>query len=525
MKKKLYFYIWVSPDFEQNIAVLTHKICLKRYIGVFDEVNFVVATDDYPSIDGDLLKGISFIKDVCGDMEYNLMIVKNDKHFGELESFRELILPLISKDKDEMVFHGHVKGVNDVTIPYRNVNSVLRWIISMYYYSLEYTEEAENKLIDGAMYGSLLTKFPKRDGNLKYHDKLYIGSFYWFNPKNVKKYMVGNIDELADRFCVENLSQIVDEHKLFSHNDLITENTIADLYNLKKEQWQTYLSYYGDSGALYEIQNDIIASAYRNAGIILPNTEDNLDIFVISHKNFETERVNPIYKIVCSENDDVVSDKLKVIKVPATLANDGWSEWQKIFEIFRGNAGKLKEYVGICHYHRYLNFGNDVNYVPNMNELFKDADVCVCNRVHVTGGLRQQYGACHCIEDYDICGEVIKDLYPDMYNTFVGESYFGKSMLAGNIIILKRDDFINLCNFMFDVLFEYCERVGIDDTSNESFHEHVKNNMDKYSKKHYIDDVNFEQQSRIPAFLSERLLTVWVMYTFKRIRLFEMIEN
>ena len=273
------------------------------------------------------------------------------------------------------------------------------------------------------------------------------------------------------------------------------------------------------------IQNDIIASAYRNAGIILPNTEDNLDIFVISHKNFETERVNPIYKIVCSENDDVVSDKLKVIKVPATLANDGWSEWQKIFEIFRGNAGKLKEYVGICHYHRYLNFGNDVNYVPNMNELFKDADVCVCNRVHVTGGLRQQYGACHCIEDYDICGEVIKDLYPDMYNTFVGESYFGKSMLAGNIIILKRDDFINLCNFMFDVLFEYCERVGIDDTSNESFHEHVKNNMDKYSKKHYIDDVNFEQQSRIPAFLSERLLTVWVMYTFKRIRLFEMIEN
>lgn len=266
MKKKLYFYIWVSPDFERNIAVLTHKACLKRYIGVFDEINFIAAVDDYPSIDGDLLKAIAFIKDVCGDREYNLMMVKNDPTTGEFHPFCQTILPLIAKGDDEMAFYGHIKGISDVNLPFRNAYSVLRWVISMYYYSIEYSHEAEEKLQHGAMYGPLLTNFPNREENLRYHDKLYIGSFYWLNPKNVKNFMVGNTSELTDRFCAENLPQIVDEHSLFSHNGMITENTVADLYHLRKENWPRYLSYYGDSDILYKIQNEIITEICGNEG-------------------------------------------------------------------------------------------------------------------------------------------------------------------------------------------------------------------------------------------------------------------
>ena len=95
----------------------------------------------------------------------------------------------------------------------------------------------------------------------------------------------------------------------------------------------------------------------------------NVDIFVFTHKQFETERTNPVYKIVTSSDCDVVSDKLDVIKLDCELSNVGFSEWQKIYELWK--RGGFKDYVGIAHYHRYLSFGPDVNYLPDIDELFE----------------------------------------------------------------------------------------------------------------------------------------------------------
>lgn len=270
MKRKLYFYIWASPDFERNIAVLTHKACLKRYIGVFDEINFIAAVDDYPSIDGDLLKAIAFIKDVCGDREYNLTMVKNDPNTGEFHPFCQTILPLIAKGDDEMVFYGHIKGISDVNMPFRNAYSVLRWSISMYYYSLEHIADAEEKLKNGySAYGSLLTHFEINPGvALQNHNKFYLGTFYWINPRYAHDNLYYNSvpNEFKTRFLSENFPMLLKEESLASYNMVCTENTVADLYFLRKENWPRYLSYYGDSDILYKIQNEIITEICGNEG-------------------------------------------------------------------------------------------------------------------------------------------------------------------------------------------------------------------------------------------------------------------
>ena len=131
MKKKLYFYIWVSPEFDRNVAVEVHRMCLKQYVDRFDELNFIVSIGNDFSLDGDVAKAIAFIKDVCGDRDYNLFVVKNDEGFCECAAFQQFILPLIAKEDDSMVFFGHVQGASDVNMPFRNKYSVLRWVISM----------------------------------------------------------------------------------------------------------------------------------------------------------------------------------------------------------------------------------------------------------------------------------------------------------------------------------------------------------------------------------------------------------
>jgi len=250
---------------------------------------------------------------------------------------------------------------------------------------------------------------------------------------------------------------------------------------------------------------------------------NNIDIFVFSHKNFETDRTNPVYKIVCNKEDNVSSDKLDVIKLDCELSNIGFSEWQKIYELYKQKQVELNDYVGLAHYHRFLSFGDDVNNVPEMSEIFKKYDVLDKHPINV-GNLRNQYSACHNVNDFDLAFGILKEMHPEL-NDKIDKVVNDGVMFDSNIMILRKNDFISLCDFVFPVLFEYCNRVGIDRTSDESFLEYKNKHIMDYMKMHKQDDYNFDEQARICSYLAERLVAVFLFTKFKNIGILPMVEK
>jgi hypothetical protein len=275
MNKILYFYFWVSNDFEDNIAVKTHKYCLKKYIGVFDECNFVVALDDVLDVKS-MEKAITWIDSVMCGKKYNVRFIKNTE-IRESVVVLEDILPKIIQKSSDLVFVAHMKGVTNVTDGVRNKYSVLRWIISMYWYNFEYLGEVVYNLnheTGGAMYGALLTHFKNHlnpENSIVSHGAIYLGGFYWLQPYNYPKYCIYNCDELIpkdgiSRYFNESLCKCIVFEYLKSHNNVCTENTIADLYYLEKEKWPAYLENYGDAEKCFDFQNEVLMNTIGELG-------------------------------------------------------------------------------------------------------------------------------------------------------------------------------------------------------------------------------------------------------------------
>ena len=111
-------------------------------------------------------------------------------------------------------------------------------------------------------------------------------------------------------------------------------------------------------------------------------------------------------------------------------------------------------------------------------------DVIVPKTVKIiTHNVKSQYKALHHIEDYEICANIIKKLYPDYVDSF-NEVSKRKWLYAYNMCILSKKNYDKYCKWLFDILFELEKRVSIDE-------------YDNYNK-------------RIFGFLSERLFNVWL---------------
>lgn len=221
--------------------------------------------------------------------------------------------------------------------------------------------------------------------------------------------------------------------------------------------------------------------------------EENYNLFVCAHKEFGCRLTNPNYTILCGKNDDIKAD-VPIVHIDDELANLGFSEWQKFYHIWKHM--EVKDYVGLMHYRRVLLLGDDINNIPPMEDLFKDCDIIVGEILHCN--IRSQYQMCHNIKDLEDCIDIIKTDYPD-YADACDRAINGNRFIICNTYVLRKDDFYDLCHFMFGVLFKFCERNGIDPTDDASFRAYA----DRGSK-------GGEYQSRVCAFLSERLFNVWV---------------
>lgn len=152
------------------------------------------------------------------------------------------------------------------------------------------------------------------------------------------------------------------------------------------------------------------------------------------------------------------------------------------------------DYVGTCHYRRYLIDENErILDRPACEPLLKEYDLITTKRVKLNNSYHVGFSANHNVKALDATGEVIKELYPEYYGAFE-RLVAGTETYFGNILITSKALFDEYASWLFGIFFEVAERIELE-TGEDAYHK------------------------RVFGFISEFLLLVWV--TVKGLRVFE----
>ena len=172
------------------------------------------------------------------------------------------------------------------------------------------------------------------------------------------------------------------------------------------------------------------------------------------------------------------------------------------------NGTFSSKYIGLNHYRRYFDFGDNI---PDLDYIFKNYDVILNKIWKINETVREHYCKNHICSKYDQILDIIKETKPEYYEAALKVSNDKKWYIC-NLFIMKREDFYNYCEFMFDILFEFDKR------NNFTSDKEVLN----YSKSLFYNNINKSiYQSRLEGFLAERISNIFYNKNFKRIKAFK----
>ena len=143
------------------------------------------------------------------------------------------------------------------------------------------------------------------------------------------------------------------------------------------------------------------------------------------------------------------------------------------------------DYVGTCHYRRFLLNRQDLMFTKaELENLLQEYDLITTKRVILNNSYHYGFSANHNIHALDTAGEVIRDLYPEYYDTYItlvhqNETYFGNMFVTSKVL------FDEYCEWLFTIFAEVEKRIDLD-TDEDAYHK------------------------RVLGFISEFLLLVWV---------------
>ena len=258
MKKTLVYHLYVMDNCRENFVYGIHRICLNKYIHIFDEIKIVVCVNDLSKHDL-ILFGYEWILSLNIRCPLQINILKNDE-LGESRTFKREVVECGS---DGMVFFAHSKGVTyyeNKTIPH----SILHWVAVLYFYNLENTLEVETefnngKLSMGALYG---------DGS-KYNNCLipnhYEGAFFWVNMNKYKMMQKVNaipkVDALDRGFAEMYFGNV---YKIMNHRNIMGSysNVILGPYDINsycadETEWLSLCKRYGRDTDYMDFVRDI----------------------------------------------------------------------------------------------------------------------------------------------------------------------------------------------------------------------------------------------------------------------------
>lgn len=215
-------------------------------------------------------------------------------------------------------------------------------------------------------------------------------------------------------------------------------------------------------------------------------------IFTMTHKKFDEPKDQiyiPLHVGRAGAGDlgylgDHTGDNISAL-------NCYYSELTGIYWIWKNI--RTKDYVGVCHYRRYLVDENDVILTERMYEdLLQEYDLVTTKVLRLNCAYYDGYAANHHIKDLIETGNVIQEKYPEYYDTYERIVHSNRT-LFGNIMVTTKELFDEYAAWLFDIFFEVQKRIDID-------------SYDDYHK-------------RVFGFISEILLLVWI--TVKGLRFCE----
>lgn len=162
---------------------------------------------------------------------------------------------------------------------------------------------------------------------------------------------------------------------------------------------------------------------------------------------------------------------------------------------------KIDDYVGLCHYRRYFDFGDrlpygkyQVNLTPqdfgtleyDNREIFKamdGVDIILTTPIRYPYSLYTDYCCCHILEDLQVMERVIKDMYPCYSDAFDIIMRHNNKLSHYNMFVMSGDLFRDYSKWLFDILFEVQKRIRISE---------------------------YPSQARVFGYMAERLLNIYV---------------
>lgn len=210
----------------------------------------------------------------------------------------------------------------------------------------------------------------------------------------------------------------------------------------------------------------------------------NLTIYTLTHKHFEVPSDKTYQPLqVGREGKDDLGYLCDNTGDNISALNCYYSELTGLYWIWK-NVSDI-DYVGTCHYRRYLiNDKEQVFTKQEYLELLKEYDLITTKRVLLNNSYHYGFSANHNILALDTTGEVIRDIYPEYYDTFIRlvngpETYFG------NILVTSKKLYDEYAEWLFTIFKEVEKRINLD-TDEDAYHK------------------------RVLGFISEFLLFVWV---------------
>lgn len=250
------------------------------------------------------------------------------------------------------------------------------------------------------------------------------------------------------------------------------------------------------------------------------NLKENIRIYSFYYKKTKIPIADNIYIPVMAGNNSKIDDHKFVgddTGENISDRNDYYSELTGLFWIWKNTN---QDIVGSCHYRRYFtskkypfkqrlnefffskmwfykkragiiyakNISKYKSYILNEDEIthiMQSVDVILPRKRVFKYSIKEHYRKYHNLNDLEIVEDIIQAKCPDFLSSF-HQVLNNKWLYANNMFIIRQNNFNALMEWLFDILFEFENRV---DTKN------------------YVG-----YQKRILGFISERLITVWFNY-------------
>lgn len=209
-----------------------------------------------------------------------------------------------------------------------------------------------------------------------------------------------------------------------------------------------------------------------------------LRIYVMTHKKFDVPNDRMYQPLhvgrACAEDLGYSGDNTGE---NISHLNCYYSELTGLYWLWK-NCRDL-DYIGTCHYRRFLINEQEKVFTKQEYEiLLKKYDVITTKRVILNNSYHFGFSANHNVAVLDMTGEVIKDLYPSYYDTFLRRVYENETYF-GNMFVTSKDLYDAYCEWLFTIFEEVSKRINLD-TDEDAYHK------------------------RVLGFISEFLLLVWV---------------